>query len=1334
MGGGGKSSTSTQSVSIPPEVLARYNAVNARAENVAQQPFQQYGGEFVAPLTPTQTAGIESTSAASQLAQPYYGAATQGLLGAQQGGANYIGAATNQLGSAQQTGQALGAAAGQQYAQASGVATPYYQAATQGTQNAVAGAQPYQQAATMAALAGARGVGPGRLETDRYMNPYVGNVVNATQAALGQQFGQQQSQQQAEAIRAGAFGGERAGLQRAQLMGQQGLAAAQAIAPLYQQGYQQALQTAQQQQGVGLGAEQANRAAIQQAGQQLAGLGQQGYSQQLGAAQQMQGIGQGLYGQALGVGQAVQGLGQQQYGQGAQTAQQLAALGQQGYGMGAGTAQQLAGLGTGAQQAALQGAQAQIGAGTLEQQTQQAQNTAQYQQFLQQRGYDFQVAQFLANIAMGTGALSGSTTSTTQPRGFFSNRGGFKTGEGLQRSKKAYGGGLDPNSMGGAVYEPGAFERGGYATAGSVVDPNDLTALLAQQRQAFGPFAAAGPYGQASGATPHGPGGIVPQQQMHVPKLVTAGALPKAAPGAGSDLLKVYGLGDEATKGLSGKGLTERAGEKFGLRNSPEKIAEAKGADMPGASANATTGSQNPSGGVVPTPTPRDPTATAGEDSLLDRFTGLFKADGGGVMPRHHFEQGGAEDSQGEEAIPYDPSDVTGTKDPMEGVLKAGNQKPQMLKPSGGGGGGSGGGGFGDVVNVASKVLPFFLKDGGVVPRQHFEGGGDADLPIDAKIVERTPGLDPNVVSELKREEQASAGIPREFKGVVPQSDHDPDASFNRSVTNLLKREGGLGIDNNGARVNYGFNQASHPDIDVRELTPEKAAQKYRTDYWNAIGGDKLHPDLANVALDTAAMAGPGKANQLLKSSNGDPVEMLNQRHQFLANLVASGDPKYNPNVAKSWQNRYESMMNELGAKPQSNLMNYLPGGSRESQPQKSNGVEPVSFFDRNKGIILPVLQGIGAMASSKSISPFAAALQGLGAGAKAYGDVEAQQAGIEQTKAGTTSALSNIPIGNMIGTFNPETGKIEYRPRPDYFAPNAFPPKKLADAQNEAIRRGQVATGLVKPSMQGGAYTVDVEPGQTANREFSQYGYTGGDKDAYVVPSTIGTQPALAKKAAEDQAAAQKRTEAGAMVPQTRLETNMLVDSVLGISPYGFTGDGPNQSARARAVNLYNWGVKNIFGGPAEIEKENVTSSQIINKLTRQLGAQFAGAAGFHASGLADALKDAQISGELTKEASIKLASSMYVRQQMEEDFSKYYNNYMKKYGTAYNVQNNFAREMGNQYEEEKKSLQRALTPVEKEGKWSSPVMELRKNPALAPQFDAYFKKPGLARMLLGG
>jgi arginine/ornithine N-succinyltransferase beta subunit len=76
---GGKSSQSTQTVSIPPEVLARYNAVNARAETAANTPFQQYSNDpnaFVAQLSPTQQAGIAGTNAAAGMAQPYYGAAT----------------------------------------------------------------------------------------------------------------------------------------------------------------------------------------------------------------------------------------------------------------------------------------------------------------------------------------------------------------------------------------------------------------------------------------------------------------------------------------------------------------------------------------------------------------------------------------------------------------------------------------------------------------------------------------------------------------------------------------------------------------------------------------------------------------------------------------------------------------------------------------------------------------------------------------------------------------------------------------------------------------------------------------------------------------------------------------------------------------------------------------------------------------------------------------------------------------------------------------------------------------------------------------------------------
>ena len=57
-GGKGGSTTTTNNVTqIPPEVLARYNAVNARAETVAQAPYQSYSQDpnaFVAPLNATQ--------------------------------------------------------------------------------------------------------------------------------------------------------------------------------------------------------------------------------------------------------------------------------------------------------------------------------------------------------------------------------------------------------------------------------------------------------------------------------------------------------------------------------------------------------------------------------------------------------------------------------------------------------------------------------------------------------------------------------------------------------------------------------------------------------------------------------------------------------------------------------------------------------------------------------------------------------------------------------------------------------------------------------------------------------------------------------------------------------------------------------------------------------------------------------------------------------------------------------------------------------------------------------------------------------------------------------
>ena len=62
---------------------------------------------------------------------------------------------------------------------------------------------------------------------------------------------------------------------------------------------------------------------------------------------------------------------------------------------------------------ALSGANAQIGAGTLQQQTQQAQDTAQYQNYLNAMGYPFQTTQWLAGIGTGVGSQMGGTTAGT---------------------------------------------------------------------------------------------------------------------------------------------------------------------------------------------------------------------------------------------------------------------------------------------------------------------------------------------------------------------------------------------------------------------------------------------------------------------------------------------------------------------------------------------------------------------------------------------------------------------------------------------------------------------------------------------------------------------------------------------------------------------------------------------------------------------------------------------------------------------------------------------------------------------------------------------------------
>jgi len=68
--------TTSSTFSPPPAVQANYDYLTDLAKSTAATPFQQYQGEMVAGLTPTQEAGIQNVNASAGLAQPYYQAAT----------------------------------------------------------------------------------------------------------------------------------------------------------------------------------------------------------------------------------------------------------------------------------------------------------------------------------------------------------------------------------------------------------------------------------------------------------------------------------------------------------------------------------------------------------------------------------------------------------------------------------------------------------------------------------------------------------------------------------------------------------------------------------------------------------------------------------------------------------------------------------------------------------------------------------------------------------------------------------------------------------------------------------------------------------------------------------------------------------------------------------------------------------------------------------------------------------------------------------------------------------------------------------------------------------
>jgi hypothetical protein len=378
-------------------------------------------------------------AAQKQVAQPlslpaYQSAGLQGLqqeavnLGQQYGqGGTGVGGYAPYL---QGAGQTLGAAAAGTMAGmqgASGVnVDPYFAQAQQGMG---ASAQVAGQMGQLAQLAGAgygniaqggqtmgtagqalmgsaQGFDPSR-GIGAFMNPYQQQVIDEALKQINRQGDIAQQNLSAQAIRTGAFGGTREGVQRAELGRNIAEMQNQAILGGLQQGYGQALGAAQQ----AFEAQQGRQFGV---GQALGQLGQM-QSQQGLMGSQIAGQQAGILGnQAQLYQQAAQGIGGLAGQQGQLGLARASTLGQLGQGLGQ-IGQQQAGLGAQAQALAQGDLNTYLTLGGLQQQAEQSRLDAFRATEMQRSMMPYQQLGFMSDIYKGIPSSSSTLTGMTGP-------------------------------------------------------------------------------------------------------------------------------------------------------------------------------------------------------------------------------------------------------------------------------------------------------------------------------------------------------------------------------------------------------------------------------------------------------------------------------------------------------------------------------------------------------------------------------------------------------------------------------------------------------------------------------------------------------------------------------------------------------------------------------------------------------------------------------------------------------------------------------------------------------------------------------------------------------
>jgi hypothetical protein len=125
-------------------------------------------------------------------------------------------------------------------------------------------------------------------------------------------------------------------------------------------------------------------------------------------------------------------------------------------------------------------------------------------------------------------------------------------------------------------------------------------------------------------------------------------------------------------------------------------------------------------------------------------------------------------------------------------------------------------------------------------------------------------------------------------------------------IGGVLQREGGYVANDAGkGPTNFGINQSANPDIDVKKLTKEQAAEIYKKRYYDPLVIDGMSLEAKRAVVDAGVNMGVNTAKKLWEQSGGDLNKFTDLRNARYEQIAANDPTK--EKYLKGWVARSES-------------------------------------------------------------------------------------------------------------------------------------------------------------------------------------------------------------------------------------------------------------------------------------------------------------------------------------------------------------------------------------------------------------------------------------------